>query len=1036
MSVQKVNGFAAPYRSATFRAETDALVHRNGILSMEEDITEDNGDVIVPPFEIVQEGLVIKKTNVTTVVKPIGLKAPYYLTVNAPTPTNSDDLVFQFAKSPYDISSNEVILADYDGIEWKMPAFVSIDGLLEAKFQDVIDMKEVGPYSGLLTSIDGSNYKNTSGLIFDKRGDKIVFEKELLVPSVGSDPNPTWRRVDRMVYRRPADTENRIGVRKFLVGGTYAPTGSKKSNYTEISNPTKVSTISNVVISQDNTVNFFYTEGFGSEFTIRYKKFSSDRTTMLNQNELVANNSSDQFNVAMDASGNMHVIYESFGDIKLLILDPTGAVLYGPIVVDGVDNPCANPQVAIDPLNLRLFIAFEYLQGPNNKQLYIATRDLTGALITPAVRITDTITNTIHPSIDVSDDLLVHMAYEESGVIKYLVLDDIGQVVTEAKIVSAATGSASFGTLVNNAFDPILKVADNKEVFIAFRQRKNSSDYGIAIYSNGSAFLPNLISASENITNFSMCLDSFDNDLHICASQAGRVDYVLVKDRSVAMSETLQNAGADVGGIKKDRFGSLVHTWTNLPPGTFTNTGTAKGISHIGPIAVSGLQNPLALEANQLSFPTSISIVPKVGMRISVAGSTKGNNGNYVISVVDTQSINATNDTYVLTVEEDFTAVESPASPATAQFANPDGNTCAFIKSVADLGDVRALRTTELSSDVILARISWPGPIILNYIPQSGIGVNSDLFGMYGDIDVDWAATAANTLTMTNGLKIIDLVTSNTYSVSGGSFPMQDGDALYVTMDGTNFNITPGVSPITALPWATPIQVLGFVKLGEFHPHLFSVAGMGQLDVGEQIVLGQDLSKAIRLRLGITSEASMGAYTSATIINATDPYHVAIGKLDAYAAAFGLDHALEDEYVVTNPAGATIFTAVDVVSWNADNNYIDIVVFVNGQKQRQDKTGGLTRDYRKISTTQIEFAYTVPKNAQVIIRKERTGAPPVAASIDLTSIGVQPQPQANGSQSIGSTAKGWKNLYMKDTLSNKIYEIKIVNGVLQAVEVV
>lgn len=1034
MAVNKINGFAAPYRSATLRGEADSLVGRNGVLSIAQDVYEQGGSVVIPPFKVIQQGLIIEKTNVTSVIKPLALVPPYYVTVSVPSSAITDDLVFQFAKSPLDIAPNEVILAEYDGNEWRQLPRVSIDGVLADKAQEVIEKGQVGPYSGLLTSVVGGNYKNTAGLLFDKTGSKVRFDSDLLIPIVASDPNNAWRRVDRMVYRRPVDDVNRIGVRKLILGGSFAPSGPKTINLTALNAGGSVSTNTRSIIASDNTAHVFYMEGFGTSFKLLYKKVSSDRSTVVTTATIINTLDSNNYSLAIDSANHIHVVYQNAGNINLLILDINGAVVTGPIVVENQSSPCSNPTAVVDPLNAKLYIAYEYLQGPNNKQIYFCTRDLAGNLVTPSVRVTNTLSNVINPNIDVSSDLAVHMVYEDAGVIKFLVLDDIGNILEAEQIVSANVNSTSFGVRNNGATQPTVKVSDNKEVFIFFRQKKNATDYGMTIWHDGVSFLPNLILPSENFEHYSVYVDSMNNDIHFSISQAGMYNYILVNQFATVMNEPIILDGINDCFVTKDKFGSLLHSWSAKATGTYSNIGTPQNVDDIGPFVAAGSLNTLVLTDHQASFPISITTVPVAGMMMEITGSSNGNNTTYLITDVNVASINANNDTYIVTVSVGFTAPEAPATGVVAQFQTPDGTVASYVKSVAEKDEIRALTTNTLPSDIILARMSWPGPIILNYIPQSGVGVNSDLFGMYGDIDVDWSYTAANSLTMTNGLGIIDLLTSTVYNVAGGTYPMNEGDALYITLDGVNTNITPVVSSITSLPWATPIQVLGFRKNGEFHPHLFSVAGMGQLDVGEQIELGQDLSKAIRIRLGITSETTMAPYTSTTIIAPSDPYPTALSKIDAALAAFSLVVPQEEDFVV--PAGGqSVFTATVMEDWSPLNTVFDIVVYINGIKQRQDTNGAQVLAYRKVDEKTIETSEVLREYDVVSIRKERTGAPPIGGGTDLTNIAVDMQPIANGSNSVGSVSKAFKSVFLKDSLSAQVYELKIIGGVLQAVAV-
>jgi hypothetical protein len=128
----------------------------------------------------------------------------------------------------------------------------------------------------------------------------------------------------------------------------------------------------------------------------------------------------------------------------------------------------------------------------------------------------------------------------------------------------------------------------------------------------------------------------------------------------------------------------------------------------------------------------------------------------------------------------------------------------------------------------------------------------------------------------------------------------------------------------------------------------------------------------VRARLGILSETTYTAYSSTTIIDANDNYAVAISKLDAAVSGFSLPTPYEEEFVVTNPSGQTVFN-LSLFSMSPLNSLADTIVFVNGAYQRIDPAGGTAKDYKKTSATQIQFSYTVPYNARVLIRNNVVG---------------------------------------------------------------
>lgn len=1030
MSIAKYNGFAAPYRSKTLRDEKDVILSRNGLLSIDGKITEAGLVVTIPPFTVSQNGLVMGKDVNTTVTKSASLVAPYYITVSALTSFNVDDLTFQFAKSPADVAPTEVILGEFDGGEWRPVALLSNEGIITDSWQDNIDLNQVGPHVGLTTVQVGLNLRNNDGVVIDRQGVKTTMAEDFITPILGTDPD--WYRVDRMVYQRPDDSQYRIGTRKLVLGGTYKTSGPSALYDTQLDTSVSQHSSSKVLISPvDNSAHFLYSEGFGASFQIKYTKYDSARTGVVVPTLTLITCDSKDFDAALDSTGNIYISYANSSNLFISKYNNAGSLISGPISIEGLAIPCSNPSIKIDPDNTKIFIAFEALIGPSNSQIYLTTRNLALALVTSPVLVTSGFSNLINPNIFVTNDLYVYLAFEDSTVtsVSYKILNDIGGVLQSDVVISSNSGSTSYGTLVNGASKPVIQVSQNKHVFVAFLQKKTIPLTGLCIYQNGSGFVPNLIGMSENINAFDMIVDHSMNELHLSVSQTARVDYIKLAGYITQISEQISIASANDMSIVKDIYGSIVHTWTAASPGTYANIGTPQATENFGPAAITGSLNNLILTAAQVSFlVATLTHTPVVGERMTVTGSVAGNNGVYYVSAVETRSIDALNDTIVVTATVSFPFAEIN-TPATTQFAVPNGNEVRFIKTIGEKDQATALRTDYLDTDVLLARIMMPGPVILNYLPAGMAGVNSDVFGMYGDVDVDWSASTVGALTMTSGTNVIDLVNNFVYTISGGTFAMSEGDALYAIFDGVTFSIAPQVSPINALPWALPIQVLGFVKNGEFNPHLFSVAGMGQLDVGEQVTLGQDLSKAQRNRLGITGEATFTAYTSTTQISPLDSHPIAISKLDLSIATILASLPVEESFIST---GQTVFTCASI-AFSASNLIYDIVVDVNGVKKRVDPTGGVANNYRKISTTQIEFNETIPAGTEVTIRQERTGG--IGPSQDLTNISVNPQPVINGGQTLGTVTKAWGKVFMKDTVTAQNYELKIVSGVFQIVAV-
>jgi len=309
VGVDKKNGFRAPYRSLTFRNQADTIITRNGILSMEDDVYESGGDIKIPPYVFTQEGLLVEVDIETSVNIPPDITSPYYLTVNAITSAQTDDLSYQFAKAPGDVSPTEVIIAEYDGGEWRHLPFVSIDAQIRYHEQNNIDLEKIGPQQGLFTTFSGGNFNNSPGVVHDSQGLKTVLDEEFVTPPVADDPDG-WERVDRMIYRRHADDEHRIGVRKYVVGGNYT-TGIETLHLTSFltASPGDPLTFVRTLINDNNEALIFISEGYGNTFEVKYTKYSSDRTSVVEALTPLVSSNSQYFDVGLDPNGEIQIAF-------------------------------------------------------------------------------------------------------------------------------------------------------------------------------------------------------------------------------------------------------------------------------------------------------------------------------------------------------------------------------------------------------------------------------------------------------------------------------------------------------------------------------------------------------------------------------------------------------------------------------------------------------------------------------------------------------------------------------------------------------
>ena len=877
MAVNKITGFHAPYKSDTFRDIVDSLEGASGLLDIDGPITQAGPTITLPAFRVVQDGLIVEKTVATALSEP-SLTAPYYLVVTAPTPNDIDDLIFTFAKTPEDISANEVLVGAYDGFEWRAADKLSIKGVYDLIAQTNIDTLNIGPFSGLRTSLNGGNYDNSPGTLVDQQGQTQRFEEIASFPVVAADPD--WQRIDRILYRRPTDSINRVGLREFLLGGTYS-TSPASLTPVESFDDTAVRQTQKVLIASDNTAHVFSVSGSGTNFQLDYTKISSDRlSALIAPTTLFTGFNSKTIGVALDSSDNFHVVYVKSGNICYRKFSSIAGVLVGETIIDTQSGACASPAISIDPASTRVFVVYQSLLGPSNNQIFFTSRTLGGGLVTSPKNIASSAQNLITPDIFVSEDLFVYVTWENDtlGSILYRRFDDLGDPLdASATTVSTGVEQIGVGTLTGNAKDPRVLVTGNREVIVAFRQDKGSSIYGLSVYTRGAAFMQELTGPAEDFESFDIVTDPIFNSLMFTAVQASSVDFIKVYDQTVSFVLNLAASGSRAVAVARDRLGSLLHVVASEAAGTYTSYDAVTSIIAFGAASVIGGVSTINIGANQfLVTAISLSQAPDIDDQVVITGSgVGGNNSTRLITFVELMSLDAVDDVYRVTVSNNFTATEDP-STANGDFQTPDGNNAAYVKSVSEALD-HVFSLFELGSDILLSRMVAPGTTILNWLPANSAGSISDFLVLHGSGSVDWESTSAGNLTLTGTVKVTNIFTSSVFTLTPGSYPMVEGDALYVVVDDSDLTPTPQVTSIATLPWNEPIGVLGIIANGVFEP---AMPNLRPLSSTEEFVLGESLPTYLKARLGINSDVSYDAYTSTEHINAVDNYPEAISNLD------------------------------------------------------------------------------------------------------------------------------------------------------------
>lgn len=609
MAVNKINGYRAPYRSQTFRNIADSQTGLNGVLSIDGPVTQVGSVITIPAFTVIQQGLIYSKTLPTTKASPTTSNPPYYLVVTAPTPGNIDNLIFSFAQGLDDLTVTQVAIAFYDGYEWSLTPILSIEGIIDEIRRQNVTTGRVGPYYGLKTSIVGTGYTaeyyNSPGALIDKMGDRREFFENFIHPVIAADPD--WRRVDRIVYRRPSDSVMRIGSRKFLLGGAYADTPAVLYT-TNLFSSAATRNTPKVITDSENLAHVFATSGTGGSYVLTYARLSSDRQTVLeSETTLITGLTDTEFDVVIDSNDFIYVLYVSGGDVIYQKMDATGTLIGTSLTLTGgVTGDCLNPRGKLDANDALYHIVFQSNTGSVNQIFYVSVDVDLSAIATTSRILIASANNLINPDICVSSDFVLHVAWENAttAAVYYQSFTTLLTAKITAVQVSLAVPYSEGGILTGGASSPRVIVADNLVPFVAFAQKHAGSNYGISVWSPEASYQTMLFNSSENFLYYDFLVEDIFNAPALIVSRTNSVDVVKLQNGAVDFSINLSVNTCNGVAFVKDRLGALVVAWADNTGGLFVGKTPAE--SYTMAYAYNELDSDLLL--SRMIMPDEIII--------------------------------------------------------------------------------------------------------------------------------------------------------------------------------------------------------------------------------------------------------------------------------------------------------------------------------------------------------------------------------------------------------------------------------------------
>lgn len=141
----------------------------------------------------------------------------------------------------------------------------------------------------------------------------------------------------------------------------------------------------------------------------------------------------------------------------------------------------------------------------------------------------------------------------------------------------------------------------------------------------------------------------------------------------------------------------------------------------------------------------------------------------------------------------------------------------------------------------------------------------------------------------------------------------------------------------------------------------------------------------------------------------------------------------QEDYILT-VMGQTVYTLPTLVV-DPDNSVLDIQLWYDSGYQQLDGTGA--RGFRKTSSTTIELSEAPSiSGKEMVFRKEGiVVAADTGGGADFANIPVEPRPTSGtaGSLDIGTLARPWSGIVLKDQTTNQVWRFSINSGVIQAV---
>jgi hypothetical protein len=581
VSIYKSVQADAPYSSGTFNANNDQLVGASGVLSGGL-VTTASGIVTVAPITWIQNGLIVTSDQPLTVALPGSITAPYFVAVTTSSPIENPAEVITptFVKRPEDVSAGTVLVAQWDGQEWRPLPLLSPGPSVGVTQMQTVAQNLVGIASGFDIEVSGSNIVVGPGAAFAADGSFVGKQASTSFAIATADANGL-DRIDEVVLRKPLDSPTRIATLQYLVGSTFNESGTVQLFTPQVVDASGAQAAR--ILNSLTTDNLYLIAGEGTSPNVTLKYFTAPNATTTPTEVVTIASGVDTYDAILNPNGTIDIVYVIGQALYYQQINTAGTTTVSQVQIYSNLNVITTPKLVSVTSGSSYYLHLVFNRQVAGLQWQMCYMRLTsvGAIETNFQVLVDLSAELMNPSLAKDDDdSTLYLAFEnETTAAVYLYTYDastataldaptqLGLPVTlQTDVYDLSTDTELASSGATNA--KVVRTA-NKQTYVFWRHTKGGGTYGVAVwnanYTNTfghAALVTDLYTSGENVDQYAVSVDSLGTAHFLLREQglAGAANLILSNFEVSASQEVLASGVTDVS-TKFDSLGSLVHSY-------------------------------------------------------------------------------------------------------------------------------------------------------------------------------------------------------------------------------------------------------------------------------------------------------------------------------------------------------------------------------------------------------------------------------------------------------------------------------------------